>query len=77
MHCAKNIRMTLQYFDVLLYKTFLFSFDLGFDIGSDSCTSIVYCGLGASSCGMIEMACVRSDRNRYINKLIIYIYISR
>ena len=42
MHCAKNIRMTLQYFDVLLYKTFLFSFDLGFDIGSDSCTSKGY-----------------------------------
>ena len=39
VYCARNIRMTFQYFDIFLYETFSFIFGLGFDFGSYSCAS--------------------------------------
>ena len=41
VYCARNIRMTFQYFDIFLYETFSFIFGLGFDFGSDYSDSCV------------------------------------
>ena len=39
VHCAKNIWVTFQYFDVFLYKTLYLIFGPGFDFGSYNCAS--------------------------------------